>query len=87
MTRTAAQKARRNVEESEQPGELINSVRGADPKNYGQTIKSEQKEKWRIAMSEELQAFEDNGVWLVVVPPNHSHRAAHKTGLQDQNGS
>ena len=31
MTRTAAQKARENDEKSEQPGEVINSVREADP--------------------------------------------------------
>ena len=73
MTRTAAQMARRKAEESERPGELINSVREADPKNYRQAIKSEQMGKRPIAMSEELQALEDNGVWLVVVPPNNSH--------------
>ena len=36
-------------------------------------MKSEQREKWLTAMSEELQALEDNGVWLAVVPPNKSH--------------
>uniref|UniRef100_A0AAV1T1T5 Reverse transcriptase Ty1/copia-type domain-containing protein n=1 Tax=Peronospora matthiolae TaxID=2874970 RepID=A0AAV1T1T5_9STRA len=41
MTRTAAQKARRNDEESDRPGEEINSVREADPKNYGQAMKIE----------------------------------------------
>uniref|UniRef100_A0AAV1U042 Reverse transcriptase Ty1/copia-type domain-containing protein n=1 Tax=Peronospora matthiolae TaxID=2874970 RepID=A0AAV1U042_9STRA len=73
MTRTAAQKARRNDEESIRPGEEINSVREEDPKNYRQAMKSGQMEKWLTAMSEELQALEDNGVWLVVVPPNNSH--------------
>ena len=71
MTRTAARKARRNDEESERPGEESNSVREADPKNYGQAMKSEQRKKWLTAMSKGLQAL--NGVWLVVVPPNKSH--------------
>ena len=51
----------------------MNSVREAEPKNYMQAMKSEQREKWLVAMSEELQALEDNGIWLVVVPPNNSH--------------
>uniref|UniRef100_A0AAV1UC12 Uncharacterized protein n=1 Tax=Peronospora matthiolae TaxID=2874970 RepID=A0AAV1UC12_9STRA len=62
MTRTAAQKARKNAGESERPGEAMNSVREVDPKNYGQAMKIDQKEKWLTAISEELQALEDNGV-------------------------
>uniref|UniRef100_A0AAV1UCR1 Integrase catalytic domain-containing protein n=1 Tax=Peronospora matthiolae TaxID=2874970 RepID=A0AAV1UCR1_9STRA len=61
LTKTAAQKARRNGEESNRPGEEIISVREADPKNYGQAMKSGQREKSLTAMSEELQALEDNG--------------------------
>ena len=63
MARTAAQKARRNDEESNRPGEEISSVRGAYPKNYGQAMKSEQREKCLTEISEELQALEDNGVF------------------------
>uniref|UniRef100_A0AAV1UHJ8 Uncharacterized protein n=1 Tax=Peronospora matthiolae TaxID=2874970 RepID=A0AAV1UHJ8_9STRA len=73
MTRTAAQKVCRNDEESTRSGEEINSVREADPKNYGQAMRIGQRENCLTAMSEELQALEDNGVWLVVVPPNNSH--------------
>lgn len=36
-------------------------------------MKSEQRENWQIAMSEVLQALEDSGVWLVVVPPKNCH--------------
>uniref|UniRef100_A0AAV1T074 Reverse transcriptase Ty1/copia-type domain-containing protein n=1 Tax=Peronospora matthiolae TaxID=2874970 RepID=A0AAV1T074_9STRA len=67
MTGTAAQKARRNDEESNRPVEEINSVREEDPKNYGQAMKSVQRKKWLTAMSKELQAFEDNGLITVKV--------------------
>ncbi|KAL0587242.1 hypothetical protein ABG067_003093 [Albugo candida] len=33
------------------------------PKNYAEAIKSELKDKWRIMMTEELDALKDNGVW------------------------
>lgn len=52
---------------------MINSVREADQKNYGQAMTSEKREKWLVAMSEELKALEDNGLWLIVVPSNNSH--------------
>lgn len=42
-------------------------------KNYGQAMKSEQRGRWLIALSEELQALEYNGVCLVVGPPNNFH--------------
>ena len=42
-------------------------------KNYGQAMKSDQKGRWLIALSEGLQALEDNGVRLVVGPPNNCH--------------
>lgn len=64
---------------------MINSVREAGQKNYGQVMTTEKRENWLVAMSEELKALEDNGIWLVVVPPNISSRATHKMDLQDQN--
>ena len=52
---------------------MANGVREVDPKNCGQAMKFDQNDKWMVAMTEELQALEDNGVWMVVVPPNKSH--------------
>ncbi|POM58937.1 Mitochondrial Carrier (MC) Family [Phytophthora palmivora] len=52
---------------------VANSVREADPKNYGQAMRSVLKDKWEIAMTEDIKALEENGVWTVVVPRNGSH--------------
>nr|CCA24594.1 PREDICTED: copia proteinlike putative [Albugo laibachii Nc14] len=52
---------------------VLNSVREPDPKNYVEVMRSELKEKWQIAMKEELEALEDNELWAVEVPPHKSH--------------
>ena len=54
-------------------GESVNSIRDPDPKNYGEAMRSKLKDKWQVAMSEELQAIKENDVWVVV---NH-HRKSH----------
>lgn len=75
MTRTTAQKAREKAKENgaEHGRDMAYGVREVDPKNYGQAVKCDQRDKWMVAMAEELQALEENGVWMVVVPPNKSH--------------
>nr|CCA19666.1 hypothetical protein PITG_05283 [Albugo laibachii Nc14] len=49
------------------------SVCELDPKNYGEAMMSQGKHKWVTAVSEELDALEENGVWEVVTPPIGSH--------------
>jgi hypothetical protein len=53
--------------------DVVNSVRVADPKNYGEAMKSPLKDEWTMAMVEELKALEENGVWTVELPPVGSH--------------
>ena len=64
MTRTAEQKARKNAEEneSEEFCDMANGVREVDPTNYGHAMKCDQNDKWIVALAEDLQAIEDNGV-------------------------
>ncbi|KAG2849647.1 hypothetical protein PC118_g9195 [Phytophthora cactorum] len=38
-----------------------------------QAIRSRLKKEWLMAIEEELRALEENGVWVVVVPPVDSH--------------
>ncbi|GMF15835.1 unnamed protein product [Phytophthora fragariaefolia] len=49
--------------------DAVNSVRVADPKNYGQAMRRGPKNGWIIAMVEECKALEENGMWTVVLPP------------------
>lgn len=51
----------------------MNSVRETDPKNYRQVLRSRLWRKWLVAIAEELNALEENEVWVVVVPPVGSH--------------
>ena len=65
-------------EEKEQSGEVqvgesVNRMRDPDPKNYGESMQSQLKDKWQVAISEELQALKDNDVWVVVAPLRKSH--------------
>lgn len=41
-------------------GGVVNSVREADIRNYSQAMKSKLKEKWLVAMEEELRATQEN---------------------------
>ena len=51
--------------------DIVNAVR--DPKNYGEAVRSDSKDKWAVAIKDELDALEENGVWAVVVPPDNAH--------------
>nr|CCA15754.1 PREDICTED: hypothetical protein [Albugo laibachii Nc14] len=52
---------------------VVNAVCELDPKNYGEAMMTQGKHKWMTAVSEELKALEENGVWEVVIPPTGSH--------------
>lgn len=42
-----------------------------EPKTYKQAIKCQDKEKWILAMEEELRAIRDNNTWTLVDPPSN----------------
>lgn len=52
---------------------MVNIVQEADPKNYKEAIKSELRDKWRIAMTEKLDAPKNNGYWRVEVLQFKNH--------------
>lgn len=43
------------------------------PRKYGEDVRSTSKDKWFLAVYEELNALDENDVWRVVVPPKNSH--------------
>ena len=51
----------------------MNAVCELESKNYGEAMMSQGKHKWMNAVSEELKAFEENGLWEVMIPPTSSH--------------
>nr|CCA18211.1 hypothetical protein ALNC14_043540 [Albugo laibachii Nc14] len=57
---------------------VVNAVCDLDPKNYGEAMMSQGKHKWMTAVSEELKALEENGVWEVMIPPTGSHVSHNK---------
>ncbi|CAI5711699.1 unnamed protein product [Peronospora destructor] len=75
VTRSTAKKTRgvNDEQKLEEVTDVANSIRERDPSNYGQAMKSAQKDNWVIAMDEELQALEENNVWELELPPRGSH--------------
>ncbi|OWZ02904.1 hypothetical protein PHMEG_00025455 [Phytophthora megakarya] len=69
VARQTKLKAAEAMQQEESGEDVVNNVTEADPRNYGEAMRSRLKEKWRRAMSEELRALEDNGVWDVVKKP------------------
>ena len=53
--------------------DVVSTVKEQDSRNYKKATQRFGKDKWAIAIKEELQALEENGVWTVVVPPGGSH--------------
>lgn len=53
--------------------DVVNVVREQDPINYCEAVRSDSKEKWAVAIKDELEALEENGVWAVGVPPDNAH--------------
>ena len=49
--------------------DVVNVVTTSEPRNFGEAMRSSHKEGWMKAISEELQALENNGVWKVVKAP------------------
>ena len=66
---------------------ILNAVIAQDPRHYGEAMKSDHRDQWRIAMAEELDALEANDVWQIVVPPRTAHvlhnKWVHKTKTDD----
>ncbi|OWZ00573.1 hypothetical protein PHMEG_00028205, partial [Phytophthora megakarya] len=65
VARQTKQKVAEVMQQAESGEDEVNNVTEADPRNYWETMCSRLKEKWLRAMSEELRALEDNGVWDV----------------------
>lgn len=53
--------------------DVVNAVMTQDPKHYGEAVKSDHREQWNVAMTEELDALKANDVWTIVVPPKGAH--------------
>ena len=53
--------------------EVVNIAHELDPKKYNEAIRSTQKEAWELAVQEELNALEENGVWNVVRLPKNAN--------------
>ena len=62
-----------NVDRAVESQDIVSTVREPDPRNYGEAMRSHSKDKWLMAITEELTALEANGVWAVVSPPKASH--------------
>uniref|UniRef100_A0AAV1UB61 Uncharacterized protein n=1 Tax=Peronospora matthiolae TaxID=2874970 RepID=A0AAV1UB61_9STRA len=41
---------------------MVNAVAVQDPKHYGKAVKSDRREQWKIAMTEEMDALKTNDV-------------------------
>ena len=52
---------------------MVNHGRRGDSKNYGEALRSCYNDMWTVAIKEEFDALESNGVWVVVVPSKDSH--------------
>ena len=50
-------------------------------------MKSDHRDQWRVAITEELDALKKNDVWQIVVPPRNAHvlhnKWVHKTKTDD----
>ena len=75
MTRSISKKTGRhsNADEGFDIQDIVNTVVEPDPRDYGEAMMSQSNDKWLVAVTEELTALEDNGVWAMVVPSVDSH--------------
>ena len=75
VTRSISKKSDESNAETkgEEDQDIVSIVTEPDARNYGEAVRSTSKDKWRVAMTEELNALESNGVCTVVVPPENSH--------------
>ena len=70
---------------SKEQRDIVNAVIDQDKSHYGEAMKSEHRDKWSVAMIEELDALKANDVWQVVVPPRKVHFLHNKwVGVQDE---
>uniref|UniRef100_A0AAV1VHP2 Reverse transcriptase Ty1/copia-type domain-containing protein n=1 Tax=Peronospora matthiolae TaxID=2874970 RepID=A0AAV1VHP2_9STRA len=80
VTRSASKNKRssqgQRTESSAMDTDVVNVVTTSDPRNFGEAMRSSHKEGWMKAISEELQALENNGVWSIVKAPKDI-RALH----------
>ena len=53
--------------------EVVNIAHELEPKNYNEAIRSTQKDAWELALQEELNALEENGVWIVGRLPKNAN--------------
>ncbi|OWZ15003.1 hypothetical protein PHMEG_00011433 [Phytophthora megakarya] len=80
VARRTKQKAAEAAQQEESGKDVVNNVTDAEPRNYGEAMRSRLKEKWLRGMSKELRASEDNGVWDVVKKPRGA-RVLHTKGV------
>uniref|UniRef100_A0AAV1U951 Reverse transcriptase Ty1/copia-type domain-containing protein n=1 Tax=Peronospora matthiolae TaxID=2874970 RepID=A0AAV1U951_9STRA len=80
VTRSASKNKRssqgQRTESSAMDTDVVNVVTTSDPRNFGEAMRSSHKEGWMKAISEELQALENNGVWSIMKAPKDI-RALH----------
>lgn len=43
--------------------DVVNALIGQDPRHYREAMKSEHRDQWRVAMTEELDVLKVNDVW------------------------
>lgn len=61
---------------------MVNNVLEADPRTFKMAVRSRLREKWLKAITEELEALEENGVWKVVRLPRGAHALHAKWGFK-----
>ena len=65
MTRSISNESDESNDEtkSEEDQDIVSIVTGPKPRNYGEAVRSTSKEKWRVEMTEDLNALENK--WSV----------------------
>ena len=87
MTRSISKKTGRHsdADKGVDTQEIVKSVVETDPRNYAEAMMSQSKDKWPVAITEELTALEENDVWAMVVPPVDSHVMHNKWIFKTKN--
>uniref|UniRef100_A0AAV1T3V6 Retroviral polymerase SH3-like domain-containing protein n=1 Tax=Peronospora matthiolae TaxID=2874970 RepID=A0AAV1T3V6_9STRA len=85
VTRSASKNKRssqgQRTESSAMDTDVVNVVTTSDPRNFGEAMRSSHKEGWMKAISEELQALENNGVWSIVKAPKRYSSTSLEVGF------
>lgn len=81
MTRSIGKKTDKVVKRQD----IAITVVEPDPRSYGESVRRQSKDKWLVAITEDLTALEANGVWAMVVPPVDLKYPTQQVGIQDEN--